>query len=225
MNIYTLLQHRLKQIQLQFTGYVIFIAVATTILATAVMTKKIFPWVSQALLFFLGWLTWTFLEYIAHRFWMHNKSAQKKKSTEGSHLYHHTHPTELKVSDTDRFLLLVGGILIFTTGFYLQNYFVLFVGFYFGVLSYAFMHLILHRKWAKILFPSLLQHHILHHCKFTNKCFGVTVTWWDKIFSTSAPRSYQISEKVISYYFGETAEKKEKEKYEMLKIKQTLYHN
>lgn len=138
MNIYTFLQHRLKQMQLQFTGYVIFIAIATTILATAVMIKKIFPWVSQALLFFLGWITWTFLEYIAHRFWMHNKSAQKKKSTEGSHLYHHTHPTELKVSDSDRFLLLVGGILLLTTGLYLQNYFALFCRFLFRSLKLRF---------------------------------------------------------------------------------------
>ena len=87
------------------------------------------------------------------------------------------------------------------------------------------MHVILHRKWAKTLFPRLLQNHILHHCKFTNKCFGVTVIWWDIIFATKAPRNYQISEKVISYYFGDPAEKKEIEMHETLKIRQNLYNN
>jgi sterol desaturase/sphingolipid hydroxylase (fatty acid hydroxylase superfamily) len=195
--------------QLQFRGYVIFIAIATIILATAVITKKILPWVSQVLLFFIGWLTWTFLEYISHRFWMHNKSAQKKKSTEGSHLYHHTHPTELKVTNTDRFLFLLTGILIIILAIILQNYFTLFAGLYVGFLSYTFMHVMLHRKWVKTFFPRLLQNHILHHCKFTNKCFGVTTIWWDRLFATSAPQNYQISEKVISYYFGDHQENNE----------------
>lgn len=225
MNIYYFIQHRLKQIQLQVSGYIIFTLTAFIILATGVMTKRFFPWLSQAILFFLGWLTWTFMEYIAHRFWMHNKTARGEKYVSSNHHYHHTHPTELKISNSDRFILLAIGIFILIIAFYLHNYSIIFAGLYSGFLSYLFMHVILHRKWAKILFPRLLQNHILHHCKFTNKCFGVTVTWWDKIFRTSAPRSYQISEKVISYYFGDTAEKKEKEMHEILKIKQTLNYN
>jgi sterol desaturase/sphingolipid hydroxylase (fatty acid hydroxylase superfamily) len=156
---------------------------------------------------------------------MHNKPAQREKQALSNHLYHHTHPTELKVSNTDRFLLLLSGIVIIIAAIFLQNYFTLFAGFYLGFLSYTFMHVILHRKWAKILFPRLLQNHILHHCKFSNKCFGITVIWWDKLFDTAAPQNFQISEKVISYYFGEPQEKKEKEIHEKLKISLQLYNN
>lgn len=225
MNFYYFMQHRLKQIQLQVSGYIIFILTTLIMLAAGVMTKKYFPWFSQAILFINGWLSWTFIEYIAHRFWMHNKTAQKEKPTLGRHMYHHTHPTEIKITNSDRLFLLAIGILTIFIAFYLHNYFILFAGFYSGFVSYTFMHVILHRKWSKNLFPGLLQNHILHHCKFSNKCFGVTVTWWDKIFETSAPRSYQISEKVISYYFGDTAEKKETEKHENLKINLQLNNN
>jgi sterol desaturase/sphingolipid hydroxylase (fatty acid hydroxylase superfamily) len=208
MNIYILMQQRFKQIQLQVICFLLFMLPASIILATGIMTKKFLPWLSHAILFSVGWLTWTFLEYIAHRFWMHNKPAQREKPAISNHLYHHTHPTELKVGNTDRFLLLLSGILIIIVAIFLQNYFTLFAGFYLGFLSYTFMHVILHRKWVNTPFPRLLQNHILHHCKFTNKCFGVTVIWWDIIFGTKAPRNYQISEKVISYYFGDPPEKK-----------------
>jgi hypothetical protein len=206
-------------------GYIIFILTVFFLLSAGVVTKKYLPWLSQAILFFLGWITWTFLEYIAHRFWMHNKHSGQDKPKIGNHMYHHTHPTELKISDANRFIFLAIGLLVIITGIYVHNYFIIFAGLYWGFLSYAFMHVILHKKWAKYFFPGLLQNHILHHCKFSNKCFGVTVTFWDKIFATSAPRSYQISEKVISYYFGETAEKKETEKHENLKINLQLNNN
>ncbi len=225
MNIYILMQRRFKRIQLQVLCFILFMLPASIILATGIMIKEFLPWLSQFILISLGWLTWTFLEYIAHRFWMHNKPANREKQAFSNHLHHHTHPTELKVSNSERILLLVTGILILIIGIYFHNYFILFAGFYWGFLSYTFMHVILHRKWAKTLFPGLLQNHILHHCKFTNRCFGVTVTWWDKIFATAAPSRYQISEKVISYYFGETEEKTEKEIHESLKISQNLYHN
>lgn len=219
------MQNRYKQIHVQALCFWIYLLPAFIILASGVMTKKFFPWISQAILFFLGWLTWTFLEYIAHRFWMHNKPTQREKQALSNHLYHHTHPTELKVSNTDRFLLLLSGIVIIIAAIFLQNYFTLFAGFYLGFLSYTFMHVILHRKWAKILFPRLLQNHILHHCKFSNKCFGITVIWWDKLFDTAAPKNFQVSEKVISYYFGDSLEKKEKEIHEKLKTSLQLYNN
>jgi len=225
MNINYLMQQRSKPIQLQFVYLSVYTFAAILILAAGIFTRKYFPWLSQFILIFLGWLTWTFLEYIAHRFWMHNKQAQRQKRDFGNHVYHHTHPTELKVSNLHRFLLLVTGMLLLIASFYLNNYFILFAGFYFGFLNYIFMHVILHRKWAKTLFPRLLQNHILHHCKFTNKCFGVTVIWWDMVFATTAPRNYQISEKVISYYFGDPPEKKEIEMHETLKIRQNLYNN
>ena len=142
------------------------------------------------------------LEYIAHRFWM-KINPRKKRSSISNHLYHHTHPTELKVTDKDRFLLLISGVIIISFALLFHNYFTLFAGSYMGFLSYTFMHVVLHREWAKIVFPRLLKNHILHHCKFTNKCFGVTVIWWDKLFATAAPRDFHISDKVIRYYLGE----------------------
>jgi sterol desaturase/sphingolipid hydroxylase (fatty acid hydroxylase superfamily) len=119
----------------------------------------------------------------------------------------------------------VPGILIMLYAMLRLNYFTIFAGFYTGFMSYQFMHVILHRKWAYAVFTRLVQHHILHHCKFTNKCFGVTVTWWDIAFNTSAPKNYKVPEKIIKYYFGESQKINPPGSSEISKIKQTFYAN
>jgi sterol desaturase/sphingolipid hydroxylase (fatty acid hydroxylase superfamily) len=187
--------------------------------------RSVSPVVSQIILFLFGWISWTFLEYIAHRFWMPFRATVGRSLDQSNHQYHYTHPTEIKITDTHRLFLLLPGIMIMIISIRLQNYFIIFGGLYAGFLTYLFMHGVLHRKWSAMLFPRLLQNHILHHCRFPNKCFGITVTWWDTLFGTAAPNKFKISEKVMSYYFGGLQEKKENEIHEKLKISQNFYNN
>lgn len=225
MNIYIIMQHRYKQINRQFLCFWIYLLPASLLLISGILTRPFSLILSQIILFVFGWISWTFLEYIAHRFWMHYRPDVGKPRNHSNHLYHHTHPTEIKITDGHRLFLLLPGIMTMIISIYLQNYFTIFAGLYAGFLSYLFMHVMLHRKWSAVLFPRLLQNHILHHCRFPNRCFGITVTWWDSLFGTTAPNKFNISGKVKSYYFGEPGEKKEKEIHEMLKISQNFYNN
>ena len=42
---------------------------------------------------------------------------------------------------------------------------------------------------------------IYHHCKYPDKCFGISATWWDDILGTAPPNKGIISQKVIDFYF------------------------
>lgn len=225
MNIYTVMQHRYNQINRQVMCFWIFLIPAFSLLLIANYSRNVSVAFSQGTLFILGWISWTFGEYIVHRFWMHNRPETGKSGKITNHQYHHTHPTEIKITDTLRLYLLLPGFVIMIISFYLQNYFTIFTGLYAGLITYLFMHMILHRKWSARFFPRLLHNHILHHCRFPNKCFGITVTWWDIVFNTSAPKNYKVPEKIINYYFGETQKINNPKLSEIFKIKQTFYNN
>jgi sterol desaturase/sphingolipid hydroxylase (fatty acid hydroxylase superfamily) len=225
MKIYTTMQHRYSQINQQVICFWIFLMPASLLFVLAKFSRPVSVTFSQVTLFILGWISWTFGEYIVHRFWMHNIPETRKPRKITNHQYHHTHPNELKIKDSHRIMLLVPGILIMLYAALQLNYFTIFAGFYTGFMSYQFMHVILHRRWAYTVFTRLMQNHILHHCKFSNKCFGVTVTWWDLAFNTSAPNNYKVPEKIINHYFGETQKKNHPKSAEIYKIKQTFYNN
>src|SRR4030095_5919480 len=126
----------------------------------------------HGLLFSIGFITYTFIEYIAHRFWMHGKEEKHPGKSLERHLHHHRHPTELKITSAMRNRLLLGCILLIALSCWLNNYFTLFAGFYSGFVYYCYMHVFLHKPWAKKVFPALQTSHIHHHCKYPNRCFS-----------------------------------------------------
>jgi len=154
------------------------------------------------LLFFTGFITYTFLEYIAHRFWIHGKKDKRPGKNPGAHMHHHRHPTELKITTAVRNQLLLANVLLIVLAIWLNNYFTLFTGFYTGFVYYCFMHVLLHKSWAKKIFPQLQVSHIHHHCKYPDRCFSTCITWWDKLYNTSVSEEVKISDKVLQFYFG-----------------------
>src|SRR5439155_7217473 len=80
----------------------------------------------HASLFLAGWISWTFLEYILHRFWMHSKNSDSPIAK--THHHHHTHPTELIVTNFHRLLMAVflAGVIILAVHF--NNYFTYLAG-------------------------------------------------------------------------------------------------
>jgi sterol desaturase/sphingolipid hydroxylase (fatty acid hydroxylase superfamily) len=99
----------------------------------------------------------------------------------------------------------VANALLVALAFWFDSYFTLFTGFYSGFVYYCFMHVLLHKPWAKKVFPLLQASHIHHHCKYPDRCFGISITWWDHLFNTAVSREVKISEKVLQFYFGERA--------------------
>lgn len=153
------------------------------------------------MLFFTGWLTFTFFEYIAHRFWMHSKEKKHPGKSLELHMNHHRHPTEIKITASFRNKLLVGNFLLIVVAVWFNNYFTFFTGLYSGFVYYCFMHVFLHKSWAQKI-PHLQLSHIHHHCKYPDHCFGTCVTWWDKLFNTGVSKEIKISERIVQFYFG-----------------------
>ncbi len=151
---------------------------------------------------FNGFLGWTYLEYHLHRFWTHNNKNNSASFAYQSHMHHHQHPTEIKVTLLPRILLLTASGVFFALAVWWNNYFTLLTGFFIGFSYSFFSHWILHQKWSRKILPRLHRFHICHHCKYPDRCFGFSCPWWDIVFSTTPPREAVISNKVIRFYYG-----------------------
>jgi sterol desaturase/sphingolipid hydroxylase (fatty acid hydroxylase superfamily) len=158
-------------------------------------------WLFYFMLFFTGWLTWTFVEYMVHRFWMHHPYKKFNNSTYKIHMNHHKHPTDIRITNAQRYGCLFGSLILIIWSLWLNNYFTLAVGFYNGFLWYSYMHVFLHQKWAGKIFPKLQEFHIHHHGKYPNTGYSFSIIWWDKIFKTMPPADAKISDRVREFYF------------------------
>lgn len=148
-------------------------------------------------LLFFGWISWTFLEYLAHRFWLHGPGSRDLLK----HAYHHAHPTEIEVTGRQRLFIALSAVAVLYIAYRLKNYFTIFSGFYVGMVGYLFIHMLVHKKWFGKYFPRLQQFHILHHLKLPNHCFGVSVYLWDFVFNTVPPKKEMPSDRVVQFYF------------------------
>ena len=141
------------------------------------------------LLFFSGMVYWTLFEYMAHRFLFHmvSDNLKTKKIAYILHGNHHEFPR-----DRQRlFMPLVPSLILSSTLFGL-HYLVLgvynwafFPGFMIGYLSYASMHYAIHAFAPPFKFMQpLWRNHQLHHYKDEHLGFGVSNTFWDRVFGT-----------------------------------------
>jgi sterol desaturase/sphingolipid hydroxylase (fatty acid hydroxylase superfamily) len=141
------------------------------------------------LVLFAGMFFWTFFEYIAHRFIFHliTESERGRRIVYILHGNHHEYPR-----DRERLFmppvpsLLISSVIFGLMYFIIHQYaFLFFPGFIFGYLMYGSMHYAIHAwnppfKWMK---PLWTNHH-LHHYKDEEKGFGVSTTFWDRLFGT-----------------------------------------
>lgn len=141
------------------------------------------------LIFFVGMFSWTFFEYIMHRFVFHwvSESPRAQKVIYIMHGNHHHYPRDKERLFMPPVPSLILASLLFsifrlmlgTTGF------MFFPGFLLGYLLYGSMHYAIHAwnppfKWMKPLW----RNHHLHHYKDEGKGFGVSSTIWDHVFGT-----------------------------------------
>lgn len=180
------------------------------LLLLLVYLKQYFKWqIVYGYLFFLGWFSWTFLEYMFHRFVWHSKRSNKgnSKTDTSNHLYHHQHPSEIKMTSLTRSLLAIGCLLLAVISIFKHNYLTIITGFICGFTFYNFTHWLLHQKFSERLFPKKVRYHIYHHCRYPDKCFGISISWWDDLFGTVPGQPSIIRGKVVDFYFGEKMNK------------------
>ena len=182
-------------------AFILFLLLILPLIIIGFSIKKDQQYSTYFLLLFSGWLSWTFIEYFNHRFRMHGNGDTSKVIGYQRHILHHHHPTEIKITLVQRFFLFIGDLLLITLCIIFKNWILLFTGFYTGFVIYTLMHWFLHRKISARLFPEVHQFHIHHHCKHPDKCFGVTVTWWDHLFDTIPHHQKEITERIKIFYY------------------------
>ncbi|MCB0388469.1 MAG: sterol desaturase family protein [Winogradskyella sp.] len=148
-------------------------------------------------LFVFGLFFWTFAEYMLHRFVFHwvTEAKWSQRFHFIMHGAHHHYPT-----DKERLLMPpVPGIILasllfgmFYVVFWMIGFsnlvFGFFPGFFIGYLMYSFVHRATHVMRPPKRFRDLWHHHSLHHYKYPNKAFGVSNTFWDRVFGTMPPK-------------------------------------
>ena len=154
------------------------------------LTKGLVAVVEIPVLMFAGAFTWTFFEYIIHRFMYHTETNSERflKVQFNAHGFHHWYP-----KDRDRLAMPpVPGLLlssIFLGIFYLimgNKAIAFFPGFILGYLAYITLHFLQHRWKSPKYKPwkKLWTHHKSHHYSNPYLAFGVTTRFWDWVFGT-----------------------------------------
>ena len=140
-------------------------------------------------LFFVGWISFTLVEYLTHRYVFHMKTdtGLKKKLQYAFHGVHHNYP-----KDKDRLAMppimsiTLATILLFVFKLLMGDFVFAFLpGFLMGYAMYLLVHYIVHAfPPPKNFFKALWVNHSIHHHKDSSKIFGVSSPLWDYVFRT-----------------------------------------
>jgi sterol desaturase/sphingolipid hydroxylase (fatty acid hydroxylase superfamily) len=177
------------------------IITAFPLIIIAALLRSNYSFVFHFLLFLTGWLVWTWIEYHVHRFLLHPKTDKWKTRTSKVHQHHHVEPGQFEITLSHRILLFIFNCLFIYIAYRLNNYFTFLSGFFWGAGAYCYIHYLLHKKWTEVFMPRHHDFHITHHCKNTDKCFGVTVMWWDILFGTIPTKHLSVSNKILNFYY------------------------
>ena len=144
--------------------------------------------------FICGMFSWSFFEYLIHRYAFHFAAKSKRaiKIVYLIHGNHHEYPRDKERLFMPPVPSLILAAIIFSSMYLIANFaeikeyvFAFFPGFLIGYLIYGTMHYAIHAwnppfKWMKPLW----RNHHLHHYKEQEKGFGVSSTLWDHVFGT-----------------------------------------
>lgn len=145
-------------------------------------------------LFFLGFLSFTFVEYLVHRYVYHIDTGTewRKKFQYNAHGVHHEFP-----KDKDRLAMppllsiTVATILLLFFRLVMGDFaFAFLPGFLVGYAYYLSVHYVVHiYQPPKNFLRVLWINHSVHHYKDGDVVFGVSSPLWDYVFGTMRPRN------------------------------------
>lgn len=173
----------------------IYISIIFGLLAIAYQTNVVDTLWGGALIFIGAILFWTLFEYFAHRYFFHvdeyfpnSKFAAKVAYT--FHGIHHDYP-----QDEQRIVMPpVPGLMIIAIVYVsflltIGSYVYIFMpGFLTGYLLYTRVHYLTHRPPVPKYLKKQYRHHAMHHYKYPEKAFGVSTSFWDRVFNTMPPK-------------------------------------
>lgn len=172
---------------------VIFACYASGLLYWSVTHTTLTVWLT-ALLFFLGWLTFSWVEYMVHRYIFHMKTytALRAKFQYTMHGVHHEFP-----KDKDRLAMppllsiTIATILLLLFRLVMGDFVFAFLpGFLVGYAAYLAVHYMVHAyQPPKNFLKMLWVNHGIHHYKDGEIVFGVSSPLWDYIYGTMKERT------------------------------------
>lgn len=144
-----------------------------------------------------GLVAWTLVEYLAHRFVFHLRPRAGWLRELNLHLQHHEQPR------AQAFLVipLWFSLPVFALAWYAAS--VVFpgtpaaatTGFTLGYLAYEWVHWRVHRAGGPgAWLAGIRRHHMRHHHGASNRAFGFTTTFWDRLFCTMPSDARQPAE-------------------------------
>ncbi|MCV9387070.1 sterol desaturase family protein [Reichenbachiella ulvae] len=172
---------------------IVFGGISFYLLYAAIAVKGL-SFIITVMLFVSGWLLYSLIEYMMHRYLFHMEESTpvRKRLVYTFHGVHHQHPR-----DKDRLAmpipvsLALSAILFFAFQFVIGDYVYAFLpGILIGYASYLWVHYMVHtfQPPKKGIFKIWWIHHGIHHYKQPERAFGVSSPLWDMIFRTMPDR-------------------------------------
>jgi sterol desaturase/sphingolipid hydroxylase (fatty acid hydroxylase superfamily) len=145
----------------------------------------------MGLLFLVGFVSWTLIEYLLHRFVFHFHPTTElgQRVHFLVHGIHHDYPNDSKRLVMPPMLSAPLASVFFVLFYALFGFYFgldLFAGMITGYLIYDMMHYALHHiSLDNPMFKDLKEHHMIHHFQDPEHGFGVSSKMWDYIFRTT----------------------------------------
>jgi 4-hydroxysphinganine ceramide fatty acyl 2-hydroxylase len=141
-------------------------------------------------LFFGGWLLFTFVEYLVHRYVYHMEAStpKKVKMQYTMHGVHHDYPKDKQRLAMPPFLsVTISTILLLIFELLLDKYsFSFLAGFLVGYAFYLLVHYSVHIfRMPNNFLKALWINHSIHHYSPEDAMFGVSSPIWDYVFGTA----------------------------------------
>ncbi len=144
---------------------------------------------TTVLMFFIGMVAWTLMEYIIHRYVFHMtaESEKRAKLQYTLHGVHHEFPKDKeRLAMPPVVSITIATVLLFIFRLFLKDLVFSFLpGFLVGYASYLSVHYMIHsfqppKNFLKVLWVN----HSIHHYKNGEHVFGVSSPLWDYVFGT-----------------------------------------
>jgi sterol desaturase/sphingolipid hydroxylase (fatty acid hydroxylase superfamily) len=159
------------------------------------LTVMSMPIAAATAALFAGYVVWTLVEYLGHRFLFHYRARTPLGRRVGFliHGVHHDHPNDplrLVMPPLMSLPIMATAWLIFRIVFGAGYLFPVLAGFMTGYLVYDMLHFHVHHGHPRTAVGRMLRfRHMHHHFRDEASWFGVSAPWWDHLFGTRPARS------------------------------------
>jgi sterol desaturase/sphingolipid hydroxylase (fatty acid hydroxylase superfamily) len=158
------------------------------------------PFVATVGWWAFGWLLWSFVEYVMHRFGFHFARRSQTAQVVGLilHGHHHQFPQDRRRLVATPFMhgsltLAFWGIYSLLAG---DAAIPLLAGTLGGYLLYEAIHAYAHHGKPRRAFgKALIRHHLRHHYQDDEAFFGISTPLWDYIFRTHQPSKNDVTDR------------------------------